>query len=79
MSPGDTAVNMKKCSLEGRHSAKLLCERQLMHSIERYVTFLQWLSEIETQVSTECGVLKQRNAFGNLIGISMYCGYSKCC
>lgn len=31
MSPGDTAVNMKKYSPEGQRSAKLRCERQLMH------------------------------------------------
>jgi len=31
MSPGDTAVSMKKCSLEGQHSVKLRYVKQLMH------------------------------------------------
>lgn len=37
MSRGDTAVSIRKYSLEGQHSVKLNCVKQLMQSIKRYV------------------------------------------
>lgn len=48
MSPGDTAVSIKKYSLEGQHLVKLHYVKQLTHSIERYVAFLKLVSLSET-------------------------------